>query len=246
MKTLKLLLALLCLASIQTFAQSTDTRCYEMRIYYPAPGKMPDLLSRFRNHTTKLFEKHGMTNIGYWVPIDKPDSVLIYVMAYPSKEARDISWKNFMNDPQWQQVAKESEINGKILTKIENKFMKSTDFSPNAFDSKGDRVFELRTYKATKFNIGLLMARFRNHTLKLFEKHNMTNIVYWNEDAKDDMLVYMLAHKSQEAGLASFKTFRDDPDWIAARAASEKLAGSTLTAFVLSQYLKPTDFSPLK
>ena len=114
MKTLRFLLALLCLASPQLFAQNTDTRCYEMRIYYPAAGKMPDLLARFRNHTTKLFKKHGMTNIGYWTPINKPDSVLIYVLAYPNREARDLSWKNFMNDPEWQQVAKASEVNGEL------------------------------------------------------------------------------------------------------------------------------------
>lgn len=227
-------------------AQNLDTRCYEMRIYYPAPGKMPNLLARFRNHTTKLFEKHGMTNIGYWTPLDKPDSVLIYVMAYPSKEARDVSWKNFASDPEWQKVAKESEIDGKIVAKVENKFMKSTDFSPNVLESKGDRVFELRTYKASKYNLGLLMARFRNHTLKLFEKHGMSNIIYWNQDGTDDMLIYVLAHKSKEAGLASFKSFVADPDWTAARAASEKLANGSITANIVSQYLVPTDFSPLK
>jgi hypothetical protein len=243
---LLLLLGFVLLSTSFLLAQQSDTRCYEMRIYYPAPGKMNDLLARFRNHTTKLFEKHGMTNIGYWVPQNKPDSVLIYVMAYPSREAREASWKAFVADPAWQSVQKESETNGKLLTKIENKFLSTTDFSPNNFNSVGDRVFELRTYKATKYNLGLLMARFRNHTLKLFERHGMSNLVYWNQSGSDEMLIYMLAHKNREAGSASFDSFRKDPEWVDARSASEKLAKGSLTVSVLSEYLIPTDFSPWK
>lgn len=223
-----------------------DTRCYEMRIYWPHPGKMNDLLARFRNHTTKLFEKHGMTNVGYWVPQGKPDSVLVYIMAYPSREARDASWKAFGADPDWKKVQSESEANGKIVAKVESKFMKTTDFSQNNFQSVGNRVFELRTYKTTPYNLGLLLARFRNHTCKLFEKHGMTNLAYWTQDGTDDMLIYMLAHKSKEAGLASFKSFRDDPDWIAARTASEKLGNGSITLTVQSEYMIPTDFSTWK
>ena len=124
--------------------------------------------------------------------------------------------------------------------------MKTTDFSQNNFQSVGNRVFELRTYKTTPYNLGLLLARFRNHTCKLFEKHGMTNLAYWTQDGTDDMLIYMLAHKSKEAGLASFKSFRDDPDWIAARTASEKLGNGSITQTVLSEYMIPTDFSTWK
>lgn len=245
MKKLSFLLIALLWAGIAT-AQNADTRCYEMRIYYPVEGKMNDLLARFRNHTTKLFEKHGMTNIGYWQPQRKPDSVLVYILAYPNREAREASWKAFMNDPEWKTVMAKSEENGKLLTKIENKFMKTTDFSPNDFSTVGNRVFELRTYKASKYNLGLLLARFRNHTLKLFEKHGMKNLAYWTQDGSDDMLVYLLAHPSKEAGLTAFKTFRDDPDWLAARAASEKLGAGSITLSVQSEYMIPTDFSGWK
>ncbi|MFN8357260.1 MAG: NIPSNAP family protein [Spirosomataceae bacterium] len=243
------LLSIVCLSFVAQQPSTMtppDSRCFEMRIYFPHPGKMNDLLARFRNHTTKLFEKHGMTNIGYWVPQGKPDSVLIYVLAYPSREARDASWKNFGADPEWKKVQSESEANGKLVAKVETKFMKTTDFSQNDFSSVGNRVFELRTYKTTPYNLGLLLARFRNHTCKIFEKHEMTNLVYWTQDGTDDMLIYLLAHKSKEAGLASFKSFRDDPDWIAARTASEKLANGSLTISVQSEYLVPTDFSTWK
>src|SRR5919199_346858 len=66
---------------------------YEMRTYFAAPGKLDDLGARFRNNTTRIFSKHGMTNVGYWIPVDNPDNKLIYILSYPSREAREASWK---------------------------------------------------------------------------------------------------------------------------------------------------------
>jgi NIPSNAP len=111
-----------------------DSRVFEMRTYYALPGKLEDLQARFRNHTTKLFEKHGMTNIGYWVPVDEKtgqssDNRLIYLLAYPSLEARQKSWDTFRNDPAWISARTESEKNGKIVDKVESVFLKATDYS---------------------------------------------------------------------------------------------------------------------
>src|SRR6266576_1048874 len=80
-----------------------DSRCFEMRTYYAAPGKLDALHARFRDHTNKLFVKHGMTLIGYWSPIDAKDAEqkMIYILAYPSKEAATRSWKDFQNDEDW-------------------------------------------------------------------------------------------------------------------------------------------------
>src|SRR5947207_66667 len=97
------------LSAAQSLAE--DTRLFELRTYYTAPGKLDDLNARFRDHTTKLFEKHGMENIGYWTPMDNKENKLVYMLAFPSKEARDSSWKAFGADPEWKQVAKESEAN---------------------------------------------------------------------------------------------------------------------------------------
>ena len=72
------------------------------RVYYAAPGKLEELNTRFRDHTCKLFEKHGIVNLGYWTPIDNPENKLIYILAYPSREARETSWKKLMADPDWQ------------------------------------------------------------------------------------------------------------------------------------------------
>src|SRR3954452_17342525 len=82
-------------------AAEKDTRVYEMRVYYAAPDKLDALHARFRDHTVKLFEKHGLTNVGYFVPIDNKDNKLIYWISAPSKAARDKSFKEFAADPDW-------------------------------------------------------------------------------------------------------------------------------------------------
>lgn len=107
-------------------------RVFELRIYTCNEGKLPDLLARFRNHTMGLFEKHGMTNIAYWVPQDDPTAknTLIYVIAHASREDAKKNWAAFGSDPEWQKVQKESEANGKIVIKVESVFMNPTDFSP--------------------------------------------------------------------------------------------------------------------
>jgi hypothetical protein len=231
-----------------------DTRCFEMRTYYAAPDKLDELHARFRDHTCKLFEKHGIQNIGYWVPVDNPDNKLIYVLAYPSREARDKSWKAFMADPDWQTAYKASEAKGRLVTRFESIYLTATDYSPAIKPSQSaqQRAFELRTYTTTPNNLGALDARFRDHTIKLFGKHGMENLAYWHlmpdQKGAADTLIYVLAHQSKDAADASFKAFREDPDWIAARKASEEKAGGSLTAKdgVKSVFMKPTDYSPTK
>jgi hypothetical protein len=105
---------------------------YELRVYHCYEGKLPDLLKRFREHTTKIFENHGMKNVAYWTPMDEPQksNTLIYILAHPSREAAAANWKAFSADPQWQSVQKASEANGKIVEKVDSTFMVMTDFSP--------------------------------------------------------------------------------------------------------------------
>jgi hypothetical protein len=124
-----LLLSLLSI-SLFSFAKKPDSRYFEMRIYYCHPGRLDALLQRFTNHTTKIFEKHGMTNVGYWIPNNNTENALYYILAYPSQAARDSSWKHFGADPEWKEVAKKSEESGKIVAKVTSIFMNATDFSP--------------------------------------------------------------------------------------------------------------------
>lgn len=90
------------------------------------------LLARFREHTTKLFERHGMKNVAYWTAVDEPQNsnTLIYILQHPSREAAAANWKSFQDDPEWKSVRDKSEANGKLVEKVESTFLVLTDFSP--------------------------------------------------------------------------------------------------------------------
>lgn len=107
-------------------------RVFEIRTYTTADGKLDALHRRFRDHTMGFFKQHGMTNVAYWTPQEGPSAgnTLIYVLAYPSREAARKSWSDFNADPAWQKVRAASEENGKIVTKVESVFVDPTDYSP--------------------------------------------------------------------------------------------------------------------
>ena len=107
-------------------------RVYEIRTYTTHPGRLDALQRRFRDHTTRIFAKHGMTNVGYWVPQDsaRASNTLVYILAYPSRDAARQSWDAFRADPEWQRVRAASEADGPIVVKVESVFATPTDFSP--------------------------------------------------------------------------------------------------------------------
>ena len=117
--------------STAAHAQNAN-RVFELRTYTAPDGKLPELQARFRNHTMRIFERHGMKNVGYWVPQDAPskDNTLIYIISHESREAAKKSWAAFGADPEWQKVAKESQMNGKIVAGITSVYMDATDYSP--------------------------------------------------------------------------------------------------------------------
>jgi len=106
--------------------------------------------------------------------------------------------------------------------------------------------YELRTYTAVAGRLPALHARFRNHTVRLFEKHGMKLIGFWTPVDKENTLVYVIQHDSPDAATKSWAAFRADPDWIKAKKASEDEAGGPLTEKVESVFMTPTDFSALK
>lgn len=113
--------------------EKKDQRVFELRTYTAAEGKLDALNARFRDHTNKLFAKHGMEIIGFWTPTDEKkgaSNTLIYILAYPSKEAADKAWKGFRDDPEWKTALAASEKDGKLATKVESVYMKPTDYSP--------------------------------------------------------------------------------------------------------------------
>ena len=107
-------------------------KVFELRTYTSPEGKLDDLVARFRNDTLRIFEKHGMENVGYWVPTDAPASsnTLIYILAHDSREAATKSWAAFRDDAEWKAVAERTQANGPIVSKVESVFLETTDFSP--------------------------------------------------------------------------------------------------------------------
>jgi hypothetical protein len=118
-------------ASAEQGDKKVDTRVFELRTYYVHPGKMKAMNDRFRNHTNKLLEKHGMTLIGFWTPTDPKlsETRLIYLVAHKSKDAADKSWATFRDDPDWKKAKEESEKAGPIVEKVEAVFLNPTDYS---------------------------------------------------------------------------------------------------------------------
>lgn len=255
--TLRLLAFLALFAGLfPALRAADDGPVFELRTYTATPGNLDKLLTRFRDHTLRIFEKHGMKNLGYAVPVEKADGAgekLVYMIAHRSRESAKESWKNFSADPEWKDVSAKSQVGGKIVAKVESIFLTQADFSPKVPDYNGPpRIFEMRTYTTPEGKIGALDARFRDHTCALFEKHGMTNLGYYHPIDADkgagETLIYFLAHADREAATKSWAAFRADPIWVAAKAASEKAAGGSLTVpdGVKSVFMTPTDFSPTK
>jgi len=105
---------------------------YELRTYTAPEGKLGELHARFRDHTIGIFNRHGMKSVIYLAPQDAPDSAntLIYVLEHPSREAAKKAWADFQADPEWQKVNTESQVNGRIVSKVVSVFADPTDYSP--------------------------------------------------------------------------------------------------------------------
>ena len=117
--------------STTAIAQGNE-RVFELRTYTATPGNLDKLLTRFRDHTMRIFEKHGMTNIAYWIPTDETEAenTLVYILAHESRAQADRSWQAFSQDPEWQKVNEDSNADGAILEGVVRKYMTTTDFSP--------------------------------------------------------------------------------------------------------------------
>jgi hypothetical protein len=120
---------LLLLFAVMAASMFAQNRVFELRTYVANEGKFETLLTRFRDNTIRIFARHGMESIGYWIPQDQKNT-LIYIIAHTSREQATKNWVAFRTDPEWQKVAAESEKNGKILQSSPTfVFMDSADFS---------------------------------------------------------------------------------------------------------------------
>ena len=247
-----LILALTATLGVALPAVAKDDRVYELRRYYPVPDQFEAMTALVKDHGVPAFKRHGIVLEAAMVPPKADNGPLVVLYSFPSAEARKTSWEAFRADPAWVK-AKDA---AKAVAKFDSQLLATTDYSPNLTDLDArnpGRIFELRTYTATPNNLPNLNRRFKNHTVKLFEKYGMTNVIYFNllkgEPHADVTLVYLLSHASDAARVKSFDEFRNDPDWKAALAASEKAGGGSLTKKpdgVQSLVLVPLAWSPLK
>ena len=116
------------LALLALMVSPLAAEVYELRTYHANEGKMEGLLARFRDHTTAIFESHGMKNIGYWLT-EGDDKKLVYIISHKDRDAAKASWAAFRKDPKWQAAFKASKVNGKLVKKVESQFLTATDFS---------------------------------------------------------------------------------------------------------------------
>lgn len=252
---MKLFLSLVSIGAVVWVADSgiaQDTRLYEMRTYYANPGKLDALHARFRDHTVKLFEKHGMVNVGYWVPQENADNSLIYILSYADEAARDTAWQGFRNDEDWKAVFAESTKDGRLVKKVDSVYLRATNYSPVIQPSVAEepRLFELRTYVTNPGKLDGLHSRFRDHTTKLFEEHGLPQFGYWTpireQDGAANKLIYILAVRDRAARDAGFDSFRQDARWQKARAESEADGPLLVKNGVKSVLMVPTDYSSTK
>jgi hypothetical protein len=129
---MKAITAALVLAVCYPATPQAKGRFFEMREYYANPGKMDALHKRFKDHTNKLLAKHGVEMVGYWVVAsgDQAGQKLVFILAYPSKEARETAWDAFQKDPEWVKAKAESEKEGPLVAKAVQTYMTPTDYSP--------------------------------------------------------------------------------------------------------------------
>ncbi|MFT5525208.1 MAG: hypothetical protein ACI9G1_001222 [Pirellulaceae bacterium] len=235
-----------------TMIATASAEIYELRTYTTNDGKLAALNARFRDHTVKLFDKHGMGSVGYWVPTSEPNSknTLIYVLKHKSREAAKASWRAFISDPAWKKVAKESQIDGQILAKApESVYMNATDYTPEYAEKKSDdAVFELRIYRTNEGQLKNLDARFRDNTIRIFNRHGMKSVAYWHpadEPSSKDTLIYIIRHDSAEAAKKSWDSFRADEEWKKVAEESQK-DGKFLREAPESIYMNATDYSEIR
>jgi hypothetical protein len=233
-------------------ARLTKGPVYELRIYTANENRYQHLIQRFREHTDRIFKKHGLEPLGYWIPIDhqKHRRKFIYILKHPSRYAAYKNWVSFSISREWEHVLDQPVYQRLLTEKPISIFMTANDYSEvakNAIEKEGG-VYELRTYVAPPGKLSKLNSRFRDHTTKLFHKHGIHNVGYWTPFDRPEInntLVYLIHHASRKQADANWKAFTSDPRWKKVARQSQQ-DGQLLAQPPESIYLKAMEFSPLK
>lgn len=237
-------------------APEPDHTIYELQIITAKPGKLATLQDWFKQHDQDVLAKHGAKTLAYLLPAgENPASKILCLYEYPSTQAMVQFSRKVKADPLWRPLDTSQPGPELLVENTETMTLRATDFSPEFKPTQASqpRVFELRTYTCpSPEKLAALNNRFRDHTMGLFAKYGMGNLVYWQplgiEDG-DRKLVYLLAHESRESAKESFSKFRADPNWLKAKAISEERAGGSLTEpkdGMLSEFFVGAEYSPLR
>ena len=237
-----------------------DYTIHELQIITAKPGKLAALQEWFKQHDQDVLAKHGAKTLAYLLPAqtqagENAANKILCLYEHPSTKALMQFSRKVKADPLWKPLDTSQPGPQLLVENTEVIWLRPTDFSPEFKPTKSSqpRVFELRTYTCpSPEKLAALHNRFRDHTMGLFAKYGMENLVYWQplglEDG-DRKLVYLLAHDSVNAAKESFSKFRADPEWLKAKKASEERAGGSLTEAVdgvLSEFFVGAEYSPLR
>lgn len=229
---------------------------YEWHTITAAPGQLDAVHAQIRDRVFPALDGHGLRGVAVLAPLGDNAEGIVHVVVAGDGEMPAASGQGRLGEmPEWRALLTSPDGLVRATAERPVRRLRTTAWSPLPAKEgqTAARVYELRTYTCPdEAKRAALLRRFENHTLKLFEKHGMTNVIYWvpvgSSDA-DTTLVYLLAHDSVEAAKASFDAFRKDPEWTAAKTASEAAAGGSLTnkeKGVVSEFLAPTASSPLR
>jgi hypothetical protein len=243
------------LASAQSPAppatSARETRTFELRTYYAAEGQLDALHARFRDHALRLFQKHGMTPIGFWSPEGNPENKLVFLLAYPNRAARDAAWKSLATDPEWVRARRTTDRSGKLVKYIEEEYLTPTDYSPVVATGQNvePRTFELRISTLRSTEVGKMHTLLRATGMQELQEQGLTPIGFFTLDAprssSEITFVTLLARNGEPV-----KTTKSvDPILLLTlgQPAMKPTTGTiTATDGKKSEVLKPTDYSPLK
>tara|TARA_B110000438_G_scaffold54542_1_gene54617 strand:- start:409 stop:2562 length:2154 start_codon:yes stop_codon:yes gene_type:complete len=226
---------------------------YELRIYQASEGRFQHLIKRFREHTDRIFKKHGLKALGYWIPTDgsvKKRRKFVYLLQHPSRYEAYRNWTNFFNDKEWERVMDKPEFQGLLSEKPTSIFLSLNDYSVAARNDieKPGGSFELRTDVVNPGKLPMLNARFRKHTTSLFNQHGIQNVSYWtpfDQPDSKDTLIYLVHHANRKQADLNWEAFGQDPEWKKV-ARESQIQGKLLARPPERLYLKALDFSPLR
>ena len=226
---------------------------YELRIYQASEGRFQHLIKRFREHTDRIFKKHGLKALGYWIPTDgsvKKRRKFVYLLQHPSRYEAYRNWTNFFNDKEWERVMDKPEFQGLLSEKPTSIFLSLNDYSVAARNDieKPGGSFELCTDVVNPGKLPMLNARFRKHTTSLFNQHGIQNVSYWtpfDQPDSKDTLIYLVHHANRKQADLNWEAFGQDPEWKKV-ARESQIQGKLLARPPERLYLKALDFSPLR